>query len=90
MKALLLVAALAASQCTPEPKPAPPPPGGPTCSTACARLMALGCHDGKPTEEGASCERVCENAASSPVPLPVACVTAARDCEEAAQCGSGQ
>lgn len=52
--------------------------------------MALGCHDGEPTEEGASCEKVCENAADSLAPLPVVCVTAARDCEEAAQCGSGE
>ncbi len=90
MRALLLAAALTAAHCT-EPKPAPPPPDPvdmPTCAKACARLMKLGCHDGDPTAEGASCVAVCENAADSPSPLPVACVTRAADCEAAAQCGS--
>lgn len=90
MKTALLLAAALATQCNLDPKPAPPaPPPDPfaaTCETACKNLMAMNCHDGNPTKEGASCVEVCQNAERNGLPLPVACVTVSGSCEEAAQC----
>lgn len=79
--AMLLIA------CSPAVVPTPPPE--PTCADACAHLLDLGCESGLPTDEGASCQEVCENAESLGLPeirWPRACVAAAPNCGAAEAC----
>ena len=94
--ALALYAVLAAASCR-EP-PAPPPltefidAGGAyralaTCASACGRLAAFGCPEGRPTPAGASCTEVCSAARQSRVDLPIACVTRATDIAGVRACG---
>lgn len=88
----VLIAALSLSLvwCTPpvptpiEPEPLPPAPA--SCASMCDRMRQLGCEEGKPTDGGASCEMVCENAEQSPVPMPVACMAQARSCAQVPDC----
>ena len=61
---------LLAVGCTPLPPPDPTPDPKPTvvidtpsvwtCRSACEHQNTLGCDVGKPTENGAPCEEVCE------------------------------
>jgi hypothetical protein len=64
----------------------PRPPVTETCANACANLRRLGCPEGEPTEAGASCEQVCDNAQASPAPLPTGCVAQATTCDAATNC----
>ncbi len=90
MKSLLLLAALAASQCNPAPAPQPEPykpvPGEPTCFSACANLAIMSCPESLPTPGGATCEQVCQNAVEYGLPMPLTCLTAATSCGVAARC----
>jgi hypothetical protein len=91
MKTLLLVAALSTAWCSnpgpPTPiDPEPRPPATASCASMCDRMRSLGCEEGEPTEGGASCEMYCENAQASPSPLPVACMTQVRSCEQVPRC----
>jgi len=89
MKAVLLLAASLA-WCSSQPPPIEPEPSPPkqySCTSACDRERVLGCEEGEPTEQGASCEMVCENAASSPAPLDVACLSRAMSCADVMRCG---
>lgn len=92
----ILLAASSMTICTPrtgpdpipiEPVPVDPVPATSDCSTACDNMRRLGCEEGETTDEGATCEMWCENAARSPAPLPVACMTRAQSCEAAGNCG---
>lgn len=93
MKHLLFAAALSLAYCDarpPSPAPAPPDPPAPpaalNCDTACAQLRLLGCAEAAPTDDGASCEMVCQNADASKSPLPVACISRAQTCAAAELC----
>jgi hypothetical protein len=90
VKGLLLAAALAASQCNPGPSPAPDPPRpgprDPTCQSSCINLAVMSCPESLPTEGGATCEMVCENAISNGLRVPLTCLTAATSCDIAARC----
>jgi hypothetical protein len=90
MKAILLAAALAASQCNPAPAPQPEPyrpvPGEPSCLSACANLAIMSCPESLPTKAGATCEQVCANAIDNGLRLPLACLTAATSCGIAERC----
>jgi hypothetical protein len=90
MKALLLAAVLAASQCNPAPAPSPEPhkpvPGEPTCFSACANLALMSCPESLPTKGGATCEDVCQNSVEYGIKLPLTCLTAATSCEIASRC----
>jgi hypothetical protein len=54
----------------------------------CTRLRALKCDEGKATAEGASCERVLDNATREGIDLigDVACVERATACDQARSC----
>lgn len=57
------------------------------CLAACRRLIKLGCEAGKPTPEGTSCTRVCENVQSSGVvSWNINCIKTATSCEAADEC----
>jgi hypothetical protein len=88
MKALLLAAALAASQCnpTPEPPPAPEPTGDADCEAACQRFASLGCEEAQSTPNGGTCLDVCENTQTSPAPLNLACIVRSNSCAQAREC----
>lgn len=61
------------------------------CSAACKHLRALGCQDGEPTAEGATCEVVCSNAAQSGfAPLNTTCLSSAKSCAAADMCGAAK
>ena len=87
MKALLVVALLAFG-CGPQPPPRPlPPPDGPgDCSTAAANLAKLGGCGLEP----ARIEQDCRDATSAEAEVgerfPVGCLTAAASCETAQRC----
>lgn len=61
---------------------------GPSCSSACERLRALGCMVGQRTPHGASCETVCTRvqADNAGAGFPIACLTAAKTCAIADAC----
>lgn len=92
MKPILLVAAVAVSQCLsplpqPEPAPQPEPPSGEfTCADICAHYTRMGCEESTSTPEGASCEDVCAAAQAGPAPLDLGCVMRAPDCQLARRC----
>lgn len=69
---ILFFVALTLTGCPPAPPPDPPPQpeldaGTGTCDSACSKLRALGCEEGKATGEGATCETVCLNVQNSGV-----------------------
>ena len=87
----LLIALCSASKCSPNPPTpdaapvptpvadaAPAPIGPPSCATACANQIKLGCTPAS-TPGGASCIQVCTNAAAT-VPWDVVGLTAAKGC----------
>lgn len=92
MKAPSLLMVVAAALLTCE-RPNPPPPrmlpdgARATCPGMCEHLRALGCEEGEPTPEGATCEAICEHAISVPYSrLDIACVQAAPSCVAARRC----
>ena len=57
------------------------------CSLACSRLAALGCAEAAPTDGGASCVAVCQNAqASGVVSLEPECVANVAGCDDVDRC----
>lgn len=67
----------------------PKPPHEASCADACAHLRALGCESGELTDDGASCEDVCENLEAANLPgarWPVSCVLGAESCSAADRC----
>lgn len=91
---LLVLALPMLLACHPTPQPNPPPgpepldaAAGPTCATYCAHVRALGCIQGKPTAEGATCEQVCSNVQTSGYArLDLKCSTNAADCRAVDRC----
>jgi len=81
MRALIVAVALAAAHCGPPSPPAPTPTNA-TCADACATLERIGCEEAQPTDEGATCVEVCENAGD----LPLACLAGADSCVDAEAC----
>jgi hypothetical protein len=57
------------------------------CNDACARLIALGCHNGAAGAERQRCVSTCWKTWFAGDPLPLVCVANSMSCEEAAQCG---
>jgi hypothetical protein len=95
----LLAVLRALTACHPASAPAPLPPApaplgdaGPadSCARACARLRALGCSDGQPTPQGASCETVCRTASAEPAamltPTYLDCLALLTRCDAEGSC----
>lgn len=85
----------------PNPNPPPPDPivdagvteeetdasdKGRPCLAVCRNLLKLGCPAAKPTPEGASCTKVCENTLDSPIKWDLECRRTAVSCEAADRC----
>lgn len=73
----------------PDPKPVPdlPPFEDPTCEDACRKLQSLECQAGEETEDGSSCEEVCENLQESGiVSWDLQCMTEIENCDQVANC----
>ena len=66
------------------PDPEPPPEPTPTCETACARLKALDCQEGKPSpDKGTPCEVwFCDVVAQRIVDFDLACLSKIESCAE--------
>lgn len=88
MKAAVVAGLLATLSCNPIPAPQSPSDGLSRVARVCARLRALGCEEGAPTAEGASCEEVYQNALTHGVDLASdpACVERSKTCEETRAC----
>jgi len=70
-----------------RPHPPDPAPAPEACDAACDKWRQLGCPEGQPTPNGASCEDVCRNAEESGATvLNPACVLSAPTCEDARRC----
>ena len=90
LSTLLLLAT--AITCTPTPSPTSPDTE-PEASVSkvtklCNAYRKLGCEEGQPTPEGATCETVVRNAKAEGIDLVgnVTCVTKATTCDEARNC----
>jgi len=76
----------------PNPKPnpdviTPPIPEVSPCSTACIHFHELKCPEGDPTNDGASCETVCQNMQSTGmIVYDLACAAEVKSCAAIAQC----
>lgn len=82
MRPLPWLAALALVACT---RPAPLAPGGEGCGPACARVRE--CKLGaETTPNGTTCEAVCDAVTREGADFGVACLVAAKTCEEARNC----
>lgn len=95
-----LLIALAGAICAGCPKPLPipnpptpdadaaMPPGPPSCATACARGVQLGCEWSRPTANGVPCSTVCANAnrVDGPIKWSLPCRTTATSCNAADLC----
>jgi hypothetical protein len=94
MKYLLIVIFLAGC-----PRLPPAPPGPPTedagtdadeakrpCLAVCRNLAHLGCEAARPTAEGTSCTRVCENVFDSPIKWNLDCRKRATSCDAVDAC----
>lgn len=81
MKPCLLLACLLV--CCRMPSVVKPPSDGGTCRTACAKLYALGCEEGKD-----GCEPFCEAAAESAgaIDLEIGCISNATSVAEVRLC----
>lgn len=80
---------LALAGCLPEPvNPDAEEPNyvGEDCPAYCSNMQRLGCEEGKPTPNGASCLEVCKNSLTGPVPFNTACASKAVSCEESEGC----
>ncbi len=88
-----LVLALALCGCTPHPHDSEPPPihpkPGASCASMCAHLQQLGCHEGEPTEGGASCEEVCLHAMAEGFDPHPECVIAVERCVDVDRASQG-
>jgi len=75
---------------TPEPTPVPVvvvPTAPASCDTACARFRIKDCPEGKPTNDGASCETVCTNMQSvGMIVYDLECASKINDCSEISRC----
>ncbi len=90
---LLSLATTLQVACAPAPPARPPAEEsdaarGPSCSSACERLRALGCMLGQRTPRGATCETVCTRVQTDNdgAGFPVACLAAAKTCAIADAC----
>jgi len=82
---LLFLLALVIS-CGPKPLPNVPPDTD-QCAAACEHLRELGCEEGKPLEDGTSCEKFCEDTQNSGHWLNPTCVKDIMSCSEIDACG---
>lgn len=84
----------------PKPKPTPvpvpvvvtppapaPAPAAPSCFTACAQFRLKGCKEGTPTNDGATCEEVCETMQSSGfIVYDLSCASKIQLCSDISKC----
>jgi len=85
MKSLLLGLALLGLGCGSIPivHPTPVDPGDRwMCGDACEHLRTLGCEEGKPLQDGTSCEDFCETTQDSGHALRPSCVVTITKCAE--------
>ncbi len=89
----LLASSLLLTAC-PPPQPVTP---GPTpeeaeadCSSACIHYRKLGCEEGENTNDGATCEDVCENfQASGMIVMDLDCASKVTTCDAINECPVG-
>lgn len=79
--ALLLCVCAIACASAPKPDPVLPTDTG-SCAAACEHLASLGCEEGKPLEDGTSCEKFCVDTQNSGHGLNPSCVVGIESCEE--------
>ena len=63
------------------------PTDTPNCNSACARLNELKCEEGKPLEDGTTCETFCINTQNSGHALNPSCVMKITACDQINTCG---
>lgn len=99
----VFLALATACSCPRAPGDAPPPPipqdattvdgaAYTPCDMACVRYRELSCPEGSDTRAGHKCEEVCANAAAHGIDLggPVACTSAAPDCNAVRRCSDAR
>jgi len=63
------------------------PTDTPNCASACAHLNELKCEEGKPLEDGTTCEAFCINTQNSGHALNPTCIMKITKCDEINTCG---
>jgi len=58
------------------------PTDTPMCPDACAHLRELGCDEGKPLQDGTSCEDFCQSTQDSGHALTPSCVVNIKKCSD--------
>lgn len=56
------------------------------CPAACENLRRLGCDEGKPLEDGTTCEKFCLDTQKNGHPLNPTCVMSIKVCSEIGHC----
>lgn len=77
MKKILLILPLLLVGCPSVPKPTPHVPDDtPSCASACIKLDKdhLNCEEGKPLDDGTSCQKFCEDTQNSGHALRPSCI----------------
>lgn len=84
MKTFLITLFLLLAACGPAAdRPHPRAPSDtPRCPDACAHLRDLDCDEGKPLEDGTTCEGFCQATQDSGHALSPTCVVTIRSCDE--------
>jgi hypothetical protein len=82
---LLLLIGLSCSS-TPTPHPREPTDTD-QCAAACEHLLALGCEEGKPLEDGTTCTSFCEQTQQAGHALNPTCAKQVKTCAELDSCG---
>lgn len=91
--ALIVLSGVSAIACGPEPIRVGPrlPDDTASCASACDHLLAIGCEEGKPLEDGTSCKDFCEATQNAGHALNPSCIAHVRACAEMATvCGQGR
>ena len=70
------------------PRPTPAPIAVvPSCTTACSNFRSMSCKEGNPTNDGATCESVCENMRSVNIIMyDLTCATKVTSCADISKC----
>lgn len=61
--------------------PCPIPPSDNLCASACEHLRDMGCEEGKPLEDGTTCETFCEETQANGHALRPSCVLELESCD---------
>jgi hypothetical protein len=69
-----------------RPIPVPIPKDSSSCAAACANLQKLGCEEGKPLEDGTTCEKFCVDTQKAGHDLNPKCLVTVEECYEVEAC----